>query len=233
MDDMTTVALTPARERGHGGAAYVFERLRHDIIALTLAPGTVLSRAELQGRFGLSSTPVRDALMRLQEEGLVDVFPQHATVVSPIDLDKARQGQFLRRSVELEIVRALASKPDAAVVERLRSLIRRQSAFAKLGEHAAFTSADQAFHKAMFDSANVSDLWHVVNRHGGHIDRLRRLHLPVPGKMRDVVRDHKAIVDAIASGKPEEAQLRLRDHLSRSLAFVETLRVSHPGYFRQ
>ncbi|HEY5278533.1 MAG TPA: GntR family transcriptional regulator, partial [Pseudolabrys sp.] len=100
MDDVTT-ASARTRERVRGGAAYVFDMLRQEIIALTLAPGAVLSRAELQDRFGLSSTPVRDALMRLQEEGLVEVFPQHATVVSPIDLEKAQQGQFLRRSIEL------------------------------------------------------------------------------------------------------------------------------------
>lgn len=233
MDELTTVASLQARGRGRGGAAYVFESLRQNIIDLTLAPGTVLSRTELQDRFRLSSTPVRDALIRLQEEGLVDIFPQHATVVSPIDLEKARQGQFLRRSVELEIVRALALKPDPAAIERLHSLIRQQGAFAKLGEYAAFIDADQMFHKTMYNSANVSDLWHVVNRHGGHIDRLRRLHLPVPGKMRDVVRDHQSIVDAIAAGKPNEAQVQLRDHLSRSLGFVEILKVSHPGYFRQ
>jgi DNA-binding GntR family transcriptional regulator len=233
MDDLTTPASARTNERGRGGATYVFQALRQDIIALRLAPGTVLSRAELQDRFGLSSTPIRDALIRLQEEGLVAVFPQHATVVSPIDLDKARQGQFLRLSVELEIVRALAMKPDPASIERLRSLMRQQSAFAKLGEHAAFISADQTFHRIMYDFAGASDLWHVVNRHGGHIDRLRRLHLPVPGKMRDVVRDHKSIVDAIEAGKPEEAQLRLREHLSRSLGFVKNLRVSHPEYFRR
>jgi DNA-binding GntR family transcriptional regulator len=232
MDDVTSATSARARERGRGGAAHVFETLRHDIIALVLAPGTVLSRAELQVRFGLSSTPVRDALMRLQEEGLVEVFPQHATVVSPIDLEKARQGQFLRRSVELEIVRTLALAPETAVVERLNSLIRQQTAFAKLGEHGAFTAADQAFHKTMYEQARVADLWDLVARHGGHIDRLRRLHLPVPGKMRDVIRDHQAIVDAIAAAKPDEAQAALRDHLSRSLGFVETLRQSHPDYFR-
>jgi DNA-binding GntR family transcriptional regulator len=232
MDDVAT-ASARLRERGRGGAVYVFETLRQEIIALTLAPGTVLSRAELQDRFGLSSTPVRDALMRLQEEGLVEVFPQHATVVSPIDLAKARQGQFLRRSLELEIVRTLALKPDDAVVERLNSLIRQQTAFARLGEHGAFTAADQAFHKTMYEAAKVADLWDLVARHSGHIDRLRRLHLPVPGKMRDVIRDHQAIVDAIAAGKPDEAEAALRDHLSRSLGFVETLRSSHPSYFRE
>ena len=93
MDDVTTASVR-TRERGRGGAAHVFMTLRQEIIALALAPGAVLARAELQDRFGLASTPVRDALMRLQEEGLVDVFPQHATVVSPIDLERAQQGQF-------------------------------------------------------------------------------------------------------------------------------------------
>jgi DNA-binding GntR family transcriptional regulator len=233
MDDLTRPAPPRTSEHGRSAATHVFQSLRQDIIALALAPGAVLSRAELQERFGLSSTPIRDALIRLQEEALVAVFPQHATVVSPIDLDKARQGQFLRLSVELEIVRTLATKPDQVSVERLRSLIRQQSAFAKLGEHAAFTGADQTFHRTMYDFAGASDLWHVVSRHGGHMDRLRRLHLPVPGKMGDVVRDHKSIVDAIESGKPEEAQLRLREHLSRSLSFVKNLRASHPEYFRR
>ncbi len=230
-DTITATART--RQRGRIGAAYVFDALRHDIIALTLAPGAVLSRSELQDRFGLSSTPVRDALMRLQEEGLVEVFPQHATVVSPIDLEKAQQGQFLRRSIESEVVRVLASKPDRSVIERLNGLIRQQYAFARLGEYDAFTAADQAFHKMMYLSTNVADLWEVVARHSGHIDRLRRLHLPVGGKMRDVIRDHRAIVAAIAAGKPADAQERLRDHLSRSLGFVETLRRKHPSYFRK
>jgi GntR family transcriptional regulator, rspAB operon transcriptional repressor len=220
------------RDRSRSGASHVFETLRHEIIALALAPGTVLSRIDLQQRFNLSSTPIRDALLRLEEEGLVEIFPQHATVVSPIDLDRARQGQFLRRSLEIEIVRTLALHPDAVVIDRLRSLIRQQSAFAKLREFEAFTHADQAFHGTMYQAAGVSPLWALVRRQSGHIDRLRRLNLPMAGKMREVLRDHTAIVDAIAEGKPAQAQAVIRDHLSRSLDFVDKLRESHPSYFR-
>lgn len=231
MDETVIRAANTEPERGRGGAAHVFEALREEIITLKLAPGAVLSRQALQGRFGLSSTPIRDALMRLQEERLVQVFPQHATVVSPIDIGRARQAQFLRRSVELEVVRALALEPNPDVVGKLRSLIRQQTAFADVGEYEAFTSADLAFHQAMYDAANVSDLWRLVRRQGGHIDRLRRLHLPVEGKIREILRAHIAIVDAIAAGKPDEAQRALRDHLSRSLDFVDKLKASHPEYF--
>src|SRR5450631_1887046 len=95
-------------DRERQAAPQVFERLRSMIIALDLPPGSPLSRAALATQFGVSSTPIRDALMRLAEEGLVDVFPQHATVVSRIDVKRAQQAHFLRQALELEIVRSLA-----------------------------------------------------------------------------------------------------------------------------
>src|SRR5258705_12648706 len=67
-------------DRDRQAAPQVFERLRGMIIELALPPGSALSRAELAAQFGVSSTPIRDALMRLEEEGLVDVFPPYANV---------------------------------------------------------------------------------------------------------------------------------------------------------
>src|SRR5207244_11982338 len=102
-------------DRDRQAAPQVFERLRGMIIALDLPPGSSLSRAALAEQFGVSSTPIRDALMRLDEEGLVEVFPQYATVVSRIDVHRAQQAHFLRQALELEIVRLLALQPDASL----------------------------------------------------------------------------------------------------------------------
>ena len=113
------LAATPL-DRTRQAAPQVFERLRASIVGMDLVPGTVLPRAELAAALGLSQTPVRDALMRLSEEGLVDIFPQHTTVVSRIDIAAAWQAQFLRRSLELEIVYTLAQKPDAQLAARLQ-----------------------------------------------------------------------------------------------------------------
>src|SRR5664279_4647808 len=99
-------------DRERQAAPQVFERLREMIISLALPPGSPLWRAALAEQFGVSSTPIRDALMRLEEEGLVDVFPQHATVVSRIDVRLAQQAHFLRQALELEIVRLLAASPN-------------------------------------------------------------------------------------------------------------------------
>src|SRR6476620_3326145 len=103
-------------DRDRQAAPQVFERLRKLITSLALPPGSPLSRNSLAEQFGVSSTPIRDALMRLEEEGLVEVFPQYATVVSRVDVRLAQQAHFLRQAVELEIVRQLAAKTDAALV---------------------------------------------------------------------------------------------------------------------
>src|SRR3954471_18419008 len=197
-------------DRARQAAPQVFERLRNAIIALELPPGVPLSRAELAGQFGVSSTPVRDALMRLEEEGLVDVFPQHATVVSRIDIGRAEQAHFLRQALELEIVRLLAEQRDDALVIRLDHTIALQQQFAKAGDFESFIAGDNDFHAQLYAAAGKQELWTLVRSRSGHIDRLRRLHLPSPGKAQNIVRHHKLITRAIEAGDADAAQQHLR-----------------------
>lgn len=216
-----------------GDSQLVFDKLHMSILSLTLAPGAELSRAALQKRFAVSSTPVRDALMRLEEIGLVDVFPQSGTIVSLIDVSKAKQAQFLRRSIELEAVHTLASSPDEGVVSSLQAVIAEQKARAKAGDLKRFNESDLTFHRILFDAAGIPDLWALVRRHSGHIDRIRRLHLPVKGKTAQIVRDHTAILHAIEAADPKLAQRKLREHLSQSLAYTKELRMRFPAYFKE
>jgi DNA-binding GntR family transcriptional regulator len=219
-----------ALDRSRHAAPQVFERLREMIVTLELAPATVLSRTELASRYGLSQTPVRDALMKLGEEGLVDIFPQHATLVSRINLKSATQAHFLRRSVELEVVRVLAEQGDAELVAHLRAAIESQRKVCDLKDYPKFLKLDQAFHQQMYEAAGVSELWDLVRRVSGHIDRLRHLHLPVEGKTLAVVKDHEGIVDAIAARDPDAARAALTAHLSGTLARIDEVRRRHPEY---
>jgi DNA-binding GntR family transcriptional regulator len=209
----------------------VFDRLREMIITLELPPGAVLNRHELQKTFGVSSTPVRDQLLRLAEEGLVDIVPQSATRVSLIDIGKAREAQFLRRAVEIEVARTVCDLPEKQFIADLREIVDGQREHASKSAFQAFDALDRAFHERLFEAAGVPDLYALIRQRSGHIDRIRRLHLPVAGKMQDVIRDHDLIIKAIARSKAEEAQFRIRDHLSRSLAYSPKLRERHPAYF--
>jgi GntR family transcriptional regulator, rspAB operon transcriptional repressor len=228
-----TAQRSPGRlDRDRQAAPQVFERLRGMILSLDLPPGSALSRAELASQFGVSSTPIRDALMRLDEEGLVEVFPQYATVVSRIDVRLAQQAHFLRQAVELEIVRGLAVEHDAAVVAELNEAIARQQQFAKAGDFERFIAADNEFHAQLYAAADKQDIWSLVKSRSGHIDRLRRLHLPSPGKAQDIVRHHKLIAKAIGAGEPGEAQKHLRTHLSGTLSELAQIRSRYPEYLR-
>ena len=220
--------LDPTRQ----AAVQVVERLKETILALEMEPGTVINRQALQDAFGLSSTPVRDALMKLGEEGLVDIFPQSATRVSLIDVAKARQAQFLRRAIEQEVVRTLAAAEDKGVLGDLERLIELQRVAAEQDDVERFDALDREFHNSLIEAAGVPDLFWLIRQRSGHIDRIRRLNLPVPGKMQQVLRDHDLIVKAIAAGDAEKAPARMREHLSRSLAYSPSLRKKHPTFFK-
>lgn len=230
---MNTKTPTLRRDRSRQAAPQVLEHLRERVLSLDLAPGTVLSRSELAAQYGLSQTPIRDALMRLGEEGLVDIFPQHATVVSRIDVAAAVQAHFLRRSIECEIARVLAGRPDAALLTRLRAQIDLQSALMGADSYREFIEADRGFHRLMYEAAGVPELFELVRRRSGHVDRLRLLHLPSAGKERQILRDHRRIVEAIAGGDGQEAQAAVREHLSGTLAQIDTIRRSHPDYLSE
>lgn len=218
-------------DRSRQAAPQLQESLRERILALELPPGTVLPRAELAERFGVSQTPVRDALLRLAEEGLVDIFPQHATLVSRIDIPTALRAHFLRRALELEIVRELCAAPDAlrqALLARLRVQLSSQARAQAAADYAAFTEADREFHHAMYAALDMHDLWQLTRQRSGHIDRLRRLNLPARGKVAAVIRDHRAIVEAIEARDAARAQDAVRSHLAGTLTFVDEVRRRHP-----
>lgn len=225
-------------DRSRHAAPQVFEQLRARIVSMELAPGTVLVRSELAEAFGVSQTPIRDALIKLGEEGLVQIFAQHATVVSRIDLAAATQAHVLRQSLELEIVERLAAgEADLALETRLaealaqqRALLARQDTAGLLADpdYAEFIEADRAFHQAMYAALGLEALWTLVRRQSGHIDRLRRLHLPEAGKAASVLRQHEAVAAAITRRDPAAARAALREHLGGTLGRIDEIRRLYP-----
>ena len=218
--------LDPTRH----AAPQVVEALRTAIISLELAPGIALDRGDLAQRFGVSQTPVRDALIRLSEEGLVVIRAQYTTQVSRIDVPAAREAHFLRRSIEIEIARQLAASHDDAVIADLRTQLLRQAELAEKKDFPGFMAADKEFHRLMYVAAGLPRLWAVVVRMSGHVDRLRLLHSPFAGKTDSIMDGHEAILNAIASGDADAATLAVREHLSGTLASVDEIQQRYPEY---
>lgn len=218
-------------DRTRAASAQAFEHLRELIITMTLVPGTQLDRAELADYFKLSTTPVRDALTRLSDESLVDIYPQQATIVRAIDIESIREAHFLRLSLELEVAATLARQRDPALTAMLEDLISQQEFALSRKDYDGFVRLDMAFHRHMYEAAQVEALWHFLRSKSGNLDRLRRLHLPLADKARQVLADHASIAAAIASGDPATAQACIRQHLSGTLMQLASLKERYPGYF--
>ena len=219
-------------DRGPSAAAFAYASLRQAILSLALPPGTQLSRAAIAAGLGVSQTPVREALIRLQEEDLVEVVPQSATRVARIDLDSVRTAHFLRLAVEVEAVRHLAAAPPPGLVGRLEGQIAAQREMLSRDDQAAFTRSDGAFHALLLEAAGVGSLAELIRTRSGHLDRLRRLDLPAPGKREAILRDHARIAGALAAADPMAAETALREHLGGTLARVADIRDAMPGHFR-
>lgn len=219
--------------KGQSAAAQIYDYLRSKIVSLAFAPGTLLPRPELARFFNASVTPVRDALLRLEEDGLVDIFPQHATRVREIDLDSARNAHFLRLALELEVARTLARQADGTLPGRLRAIVAMQASFWEHQDVEGFVAADQEFHRAMFTAANAERLWHTMRARSGNMDRLRRLHLPLNNKADSVLRQHNELVDAIEQHNPALAEERVRQHLGGTLSQLIDLRKTYPQYLKE
>lgn len=224
-------ALIGPVDRRLSAAELAYQRLRGAILSLAMPPGTQILRAEIAAQLQVSQTPVREALIRLQEEGLIEVVPHSATKVARIDLDGARQAHFLRLAVELEMARGLAADLPPALRASLPAHLRRQEGLLALGDHAGFIAADGAFHAALYGAARIEALWHLIQTRSGHLDRLRRLHLPVAGKAEAILAAHRALAEALLAADPARAQAVLRAHLSDTFASIDAMRAAQPDYF--
>ena len=153
----------------------VYETLRRKVLTLELPPGAALSENELAAAIGVSRTPVRESLILLAEEGLVQVFPQVGSFVSRVDPDGVADAQFLREAVELAALEDLPAELDADVVAELRAnLARQQAPGIDLEE---FFALDEAFHQGLLRLSGHARSWSTVVSAKGHLDRARRLGL--------------------------------------------------------
>jgi len=209
----------------------IYTDLRHLIVDLTLPPGTLLSKNDIAERYGVSQTPVREAIILLEEEGLVDIFPQSRTEVAYIDVQSAREAHFLRRSVEVEIAHLLCAEITQSQIDELDDIIAHQEAASMINDFTAFTHYDNEFHGRMYQFAGVGGLWSLVDARRAHLDRLRRLNLPIKGKTAKIINDHRAILDAIAARKPSLAEKEIREHLKGTVSSTEEIRSHFPEYF--
>jgi DNA-binding GntR family transcriptional regulator len=207
--------------------AAIHDTIRQDIIFLRLRPGMRISENELARRFGTSRTPIREALVRLVDEGLTEVWPQRGTFVTRISLQAVRRARFVREAMEVAILhRAAEDGISDASLEALNKAICDQEAAQSAPDR--FTQADDAFHRAFADAIDVGNIWAVLEREKVQFDRLRFLSLPNVTPVSTLIEQHKAMVVAVQNRDVAAAEFAAREHLSEVLKVSDTLVATHP-----
>ena len=208
------------------GSGAIYAVLRREIAHLRLRPGERLSENELAERFGTSRMPVREALIRLVDDGLIQVLPQRGSFVSKISLAAMRQARFVREALEQAVVRQAARDglPESAV-ERCELAIRNQVNTAQEPEN--FIVQDDLFHRAIAEGVGLDGVWAIIEREKVQFDRVRILSLPSATPVSVLIGQHQAILDAILARDVGSAVAAMGHHLQEVLAIADNLLQQH------
>jgi DNA-binding GntR family transcriptional regulator len=202
-------------------AERVYRELRRRIRELTLPPGSPLRKEEIALEMGVSRAPVSEAITRLADEALVDVFPQHGSFVAPIRAGDVRESLFIRTALEVEAIRRVTQAADPELSAELQTNLAGQADALAVGDLALFYDLDEAMHAAIFAALEAPRAMRLLDAARAPLDRPRRLGLPEAGRPEATLAEHRRIVDAIASGDPEFAAAAMRAHLTQVARSVE------------
>ena len=205
----------------------IHSEIRQDIVSLRLRPGERLSENELALRFGTSRAPVREAIIRLADEGLIEVLPQRGSFVSRISLGAVERARFVREALEVAVVRRAAERGlSEPALKRIHATLAEQEQARRDAER--FTLADDAFHRVFAEDIGIPQVWSTLEREKSQLDRVRFLSLPSVTPVDALIAQHKDIIAAILRREPDAAAAAMQVHLSEVLKIVETLAAEHP-----
>jgi DNA-binding GntR family transcriptional regulator len=204
--------------------------LRDRIITCELSPGQRVSETEFANVYKVSRQPVREAFIKLAEEGLVIVRPQRGTFVRRISVQSVQTARFIREAVESDIVRRVVERKTPSIIKLLKAEIKKQKDCARSGSPSEFMHLDHNFHRLLAEFSGTPDV----------ADYLRVLSIPV-NRVRNIsarqfspdrlVAQHAAIVDAIQKGDALASEYAMREHLREINLDLPRIVEANPDYF--
>lgn len=234
MDSFRMTATAPrltAPKPVRSATGAVTEQLRQAIIAMEFPPGTRLSEGEIATRYDVSRQPAREALISLSRIGLVQVLPQRGTLVTKISTRHMMQVRIAREALETAIVQRACERFDPVIRSSIDSILETQDRAAAEGDYLTITQSDTQFHGAIAAGADCEMIWQMVLDVKAHMDRVRHLTLQDRDSMRILVRQHKAIIDAVDARDPEQAEYAMRTHLLEILKDLPRVLAERADYF--
>lgn len=212
---------------------YIYRVMKANIISLNLPPGAGISEKEVADLVGVSRAPVREAFIKLSQEGLLDILPQRGTYVSLIDIDQAEESRFVRAILEREVVRLACECFSQEDLFELQSWLALQELCLQERNAGKFFEVDDAMHQAIFAGCNKVHTWLMLEQMGSHYGRVRMLNLTAGFNLARILEEHRAIVRAIREGNAKAGAAASDAHLSKLPLDLAELLKKFGDYFKQ
>lgn len=200
----------------------IYSRIKDELFAFRLEPGERISEKALALRMGVSRTPVREALFRLQREGYVDVLPRSGWLVRPLDFELFDQLYEVRILLEEA---ALARQGDAELLLRLRE-IWCVDPERRINDGYIVWQMDEAFHAGLVVAAGNPELSRIHHDVTERLRIVRRLDFTKSSRIDATYEEHAAILRKMQAGRVDEAQRLLRAHIATSQSEVHKISLS-------
>lgn len=194
----------------------VFESLREAIISGHLHPGERLMEIQLAEELGVSRTPVREAIRKLELEGLVLMIPRKGAYVSQISMKDIADVFEIRSALEGLAARLAAERATDDEIEQMERVLVRISESADRDDVSSAVSFDADFHERLIGSSHNGRLSQIVSNLREQIQRFRLTSLSHPGRVKLALEEHKKILEAISLRDPELAQNLAYEHIENA-----------------
>lgn len=215
MTDLLVTDNLPARE-------LVFRKLREAILAGRFEPGQRLRERELVNRMGVSRTPIREALRRLELEGLVTTIPYKGPVITAPTLESARQLYETRAVLEGQAIALFTMRTDGTGVERLRAAIKDAGRALTRRNPAGVLASNNAFHDEIAAGCGNALLQTLIANLRDRIVLLRVESLSYPGRRSRSISEHRAIVRMVERGNAAGARALVEQHIMHAWRAART-----------
>ncbi len=204
-------------------ADIAYDYIREQIVNGSYLPGQRMTLAELSGNCSMSHMPVREALVRLQREGLIDGEPHKGVRVAQLSLTDARELFAIRTELEGLAAWTACSSGDARLASDLEKINLAFARAFSVDDYSAMGAANRAFHRRILQAAGSAQLHRVLEDIWTLSLRYRLGYKLIPGRAQCTIDEHASLIASIRSGDPERARAAARGHIERAGADLETI----------
>ncbi|WP_283680258.1 GntR family transcriptional regulator [Lentilactobacillus sp. Marseille-Q4993] len=209
-----------------------YNQIKYRIIHFDYLPGQKISEKVISNELELGRTPVREAIIRIEREGLIEVIPQSGTYITQIDMSDADDGRFVRECIEPKVTSIATVHLSDNQLDLMKKTIEQQRTAIINQQPDNFFDLDQKFHNLFYKVTDNQKIWDWLQINNTQLNRFRRLRLKQEKlNWETILSQHTNLYNAVSLKDLESVQYIITRHLHLMLEEKDNVVSAYPDYF--